>query len=223
VLGTGTASSTTVLYGDGVYRTPATGIPTTTVTAKGDLLVATASGTVVRKGVGTDLQVLIADSSQTDGLRWGAVVVPTNAVADAQVISSAAISADKLADGTTNKVMTATERTKLAAINVARSVSASAGTISIDANTAGNNINTTLSADATLNVPTNGADGQVLQGAVLASAAQRILTFSASFGRLTGITNTLTIPSGKVGRYAIRRTDVTGSAKWLVEASGVEQ
>lgn len=40
----------------------------------------------------------------------------SNVVADAQVSASAAISADKLADGTTNKLMTAAERTKLTGI-----------------------------------------------------------------------------------------------------------
>lgn len=42
-----------------------------TVTTKGDILAATGSSGIVRLGVGTDLQVLIADSSQTSGLRWG--------------------------------------------------------------------------------------------------------------------------------------------------------
>lgn len=114
-------------------------------------------------------------------------------------------------------------RTATAILSVPQTVAPSGGTISIDADAVGNNVNSSLSADATLNVPTNGSDGQVIQGAVLASAAQRILTFHASYGRLTGIGSTLTIPSGKVGRYSARRTDVTGSAKWLIEAVGVEQ
>lgn len=108
-------------------------------------------------------------------------------------------------------------------LSTVRTVAPSGGTISIDANTSGNNVDSTLSGDTTLNVPTNGAAGQVIQGTVLASAAQRILTFHASYGRLTGIGATLTIPTGKIGRYSIRRTDLTGSAKWLVEAVGVEQ
>lgn len=99
----------------------------------------------------------------------------------------------------------------------------SGGTISIDASLASGGADSTLTGDATLNVPTNGSAGQVIQGAVLASGAQRTLTFHASFGRLTGIASTLVIASGKVGRYVIRRTDVTGSAKWLVESVGVEQ
>ena len=104
-----------------------------------------------------------------------------------------------------------------------RTATPSGGTISVDADVAGNYLNSTLTGDATLNVPTNGAAEQVLQGAAFASGAQRVLTFHASYGRLSGIGSTLTIPSGKVGRYTLRRTDITGSAKWLVEAAAVEQ
>jgi hypothetical protein len=109
------------------------------------------------------------------------------------------------------------------ALSGVRTVNPSSGTIAVDATNAANNINSTLTGDATLGYPTDGVECQVIQGAVLASGAQRILTFHASYGRLTGIGNTLTIPSGKVGRYALRRTDITGSAKWLVESVGVEQ
>jgi hypothetical protein len=42
-----------------------------TATAKGDLLAASASGTVNRLGVGADGQVLLADSTQATGLKWG--------------------------------------------------------------------------------------------------------------------------------------------------------
>lgn len=49
-------------------------IPLSTVTAKGDLLVATASGVVATQPVGSNNQVLIADSSQSDGLRYGAAI-----------------------------------------------------------------------------------------------------------------------------------------------------
>lgn len=41
------------------------------LTAKGDIYAASNSGIVARQPVGTDGQVLIADSSQTMGLRWG--------------------------------------------------------------------------------------------------------------------------------------------------------
>lgn len=41
-----------------------------TITAKGDLYVGTGSATVVRVGVGTDTQVLVADSTQSAGVKW---------------------------------------------------------------------------------------------------------------------------------------------------------
>lgn len=45
-------------------------VDATTATTKGDLLVATASATVARHAVGTDGQVLVADSTQTNGVKW---------------------------------------------------------------------------------------------------------------------------------------------------------
>lgn len=46
-------------------------ISATTVDAKGDLLVGTQNDTVARLGVGGNNQVLLADSTQTTGVRWG--------------------------------------------------------------------------------------------------------------------------------------------------------
>jgi hypothetical protein len=44
---------------------------TTIVTAKGDLIVGTASSTVTNQAIGGNYQTLIADSAVTNGLRWG--------------------------------------------------------------------------------------------------------------------------------------------------------
>jgi hypothetical protein len=46
------------------------GIPASTVTAKGDLIVATGAAAVTRLGVGTNGQVPTADSTQASGIRW---------------------------------------------------------------------------------------------------------------------------------------------------------
>ena len=47
-------------------------IPKSTVTTKGDLIVATASGVVTRVGVGSNTQVLTADSTTASGVKWAA-------------------------------------------------------------------------------------------------------------------------------------------------------
>ena len=54
-------------------------IPKSTVTTKGDLIVATADATVTRVPVGTNNYILTADSTQTAGVKWSATssVLPT--------------------------------------------------------------------------------------------------------------------------------------------------
>ena len=47
-------------------------IPKSTVTTKGDLIVATASGVVTRVGVGSNEFVLTADSTTASGVKWAA-------------------------------------------------------------------------------------------------------------------------------------------------------
>ena len=54
------------------------------LTTKGDLVVTTAAATPVRLGVGTNGQVLVADSAQAAGVRWGAAAA-TDAVSAALV------------------------------------------------------------------------------------------------------------------------------------------
>jgi hypothetical protein len=51
----------------------------TSMTTKGDLIVATGSGTYVRQGVGTNGQVLTANSAQADGVEWTTLSAPATA------------------------------------------------------------------------------------------------------------------------------------------------
>ena len=72
-----TVSATELGYLDGVTSAVQTQVDAkiakSTVTAKGDLLVATGSGTVVAQAVGTNGQYLQADSTQSDGVKWADV------------------------------------------------------------------------------------------------------------------------------------------------------
>lgn len=67
-IGDGTTAWTSLAYSS----LPSTAISTSTLTAKGDLLVATASGTVARLGVGTANQALVVDSTAATGVKWAA-------------------------------------------------------------------------------------------------------------------------------------------------------
>lgn len=48
----------------------AASVPKSTVTTKGDLIVGSGPGTVARVGAGADGDLLVADSAQTDGVKW---------------------------------------------------------------------------------------------------------------------------------------------------------
>ncbi len=66
--------STEIGYLDGVTSAIQTQInaqiPKSTITTKGDLIVGTGAGTLVRQSVGTNGQLLSADSAEADGVKW---------------------------------------------------------------------------------------------------------------------------------------------------------
>jgi hypothetical protein len=67
-------NDTEIGYLDGVTSAIQTQInarvPNSTITTKGDLIVGTGNGTYVRQGVGTNGQLLAANSAQADGVEW---------------------------------------------------------------------------------------------------------------------------------------------------------
>jgi hypothetical protein len=77
-------------------------------TAKGDLYVATAADTGTRLPVGTNGQLLIADSAQTTGLRWGLSPVLDLIAAKGDLLAGTAVDTlARLPVGTNDQVLTA--------------------------------------------------------------------------------------------------------------------
>lgn len=62
---------------DFVWSADASGIPATIFDAKGDLIAASAADTAARLAVGTNGQVLTADSTTATGLKWAAAPSPS--------------------------------------------------------------------------------------------------------------------------------------------------
>jgi len=86
------------------------GIQPTLLTAKGDLISATAASTVARLPVGSDAQILVADSTASTGLKWatpsaGGKVLQ---VVQAQTTTSTSISTTTLTDTTITATITPT-------------------------------------------------------------------------------------------------------------------
>lgn len=99
----GTPDGSKFLRDDNTWATPAggggSGIPASTVDAKGDLIAATANDTVSRLAVGTNGQALLADSAQTTGLVWGAPAPASHNHAGSE-ITSGTVGTARLGSGT---------------------------------------------------------------------------------------------------------------------------
>ena len=78
---------------DFTWATDASGIPATIFDAKGDLIAASAADTAARLAVGTNGQVLTADSTTATGLKWA---TPASALAIAQIASGTITSGTQL-------------------------------------------------------------------------------------------------------------------------------
>jgi hypothetical protein len=76
------------------------------LTTKGDIIVATGDATLVRQGVGTNNQVLMADSAQTDGVKYANEATATLTTTGDTLYASGANTLARLAIGSTGNVLT---------------------------------------------------------------------------------------------------------------------
>lgn len=96
-----TTTATEIGYVNGLTSSAQNQINTkqtrSTLTTKGDLYVATASDTVARQGVGSDGQVLTADSSTTNGVKWAtSASAPTSSEDIKNITLTATVAANAL-------------------------------------------------------------------------------------------------------------------------------
>jgi len=77
----------------------------TTMTTKGDIVVATGSGTYIRQAVGTNNQVLMADSAQADGVKYANEATATLTTTGDLLYASAANTLARRAIGTTGQIL----------------------------------------------------------------------------------------------------------------------
>lgn len=90
-----------------IGRVPgATGIQPSIVDAKGDIIAATAADSVSRLAVGTNNQVLMADSAQSTGLKYAAEATATLTTTGDLLYASAANTLARRAIGSTGDVLT---------------------------------------------------------------------------------------------------------------------
>lgn len=168
-------TSGTLAAGDDVRITGAQ--QRSTLTTKADLYVATGASTVVRQPVGSDAQVLTADSTQTSGIKWAtptaAPVTSVNTQTGAVVLTAANVGAPP----TTRQVIAGTAMTGGGDLSADRTFNVNIGTAAgtaaagDDTRITGAQQRSTLTTKADLLVATAastttrqavGTDGQVL-------------------------------------------------------------
>jgi len=87
-----------------VFPVPFSGIQNTIIDAKGDLIVGSAADAVARLGVGSDTQVLTADSTTATGLKWAAPSGAVKQVVQTQWTAEQSISSTTYADVTSGSL-----------------------------------------------------------------------------------------------------------------------
>jgi hypothetical protein len=157
-------------------------VPKSTVTAKGDLLVGTASGVVSKQAVGTDGYVLTADSTLTNGIKWSTAAAGDVTLTGVQTLTNKTLTAPVInlsinANTATTYTFVLTDNGKLVTSN-----NASAQTLSIPTNASvafpiGTQINVawiTGAGQPTINAVTSGTTTVLSTGATSTAPKLRV-------------------------------------------------
>jgi hypothetical protein len=156
------------------------GIQPTLLTTKGDIIVATGNATLVRQGVGTNNQVLMADSAQSDGIKYANEATATLTTTGDTLYASGANTLARLAIGSTGQVLTV-------ASGVPSWATPASGATFVGANITGANVSVT--------------------NATATTVAFNAETYDTSAFHDNATNNSrITIPSGKAGYYMVTAT-----------------
>lgn len=175
-------------------------IPESVVTAKGDLLVGTASGVVARQAVGANGYVLTADSTLTNGVKWAAVSGPSG-------------------DVTLTGVQTLTNKTLTAPI-ITLGINAQTGTTyTVLAADAANLITANNSSAQTYSIPTNATTAFAIgtQINIIQIGTGQVTVSAATPGTTTVLSTAATAAAPKTrARYSAMTLVKAGTDLWYV-------
>ena len=189
------AHPTSAITGLDAALAAADAIPETLIDAKGDLVVGTAADTAARLGVGSDGQVLTADSGEAGGVKWAAAaggVTSVNGDTGTVVLDAADVGA--LSDSGGGK-------------DAVSSLGALTGTVSIDlAN--GNSFYGTLSGNTTFTMTgfTTGRECQFVLS-VTQDSTPRSVTWPAAVKWPFGSVPAISTGSGSRDLFVFRSRD----------------
>lgn len=141
-------------------------------TTKGDLAVASGADTWARQGVGPNDSVVVADSTQTTGIRWTTSLAPATLILPTSITPAQTADASVVWDSDSDLLTVGTGAGRKTMVDTD-----SAQTIS--------NKTVDLSSNSVLYLPSTGSPSQTIDGSVVWDTDDNLLTVGDGVGRKT--------------------------------------